>query len=236
MRARCGISLPEAIALITDRPARLAGLHGSRPPRAGTSVPIWCACALHDDAARGAPGVARRRTRRVTGGRCAGRGLLCAAAGRSAVRRSCDLAGPRSGERRAGAAARPSRHRRDHRRTAALRVSCDAEAADAVGRRDRLVSTLVNAAAELAARIAPFALPPLAVADLHGFLALRETNRRPPLQALADACVERLDQFRAPPSEAELGAPAPCPAVRGSRTRCCAAGAIRTCSTRGSST
>ena len=47
-------------------------------------------------------------------------------------------------------------------------------------------------------------LPPLAVADLHGFLALRETVPCPPLQALADACVEDLDRFRAPPSEAEL--------------------------------
>ena len=52
--------------------------------------------------------------------------------------------------------------------------------------------------------IAPFDLPPLAVADLRGFLALRETSPCPPLQALADACVEQLDAFRAPPSEAEL--------------------------------
>ena len=43
----------------------------------------------------------------------------------------------------------------------------------------------------MAADIAPFALPPLVVADLHGFLALRETTPCPPLQALADACVER---------------------------------------------
>jgi putative phosphonate metabolism protein len=55
-----------------------------------------------------------------------------------------------------------------------------------------------------AATIAPFELPPLAVADLHGFLALRETVSCAPLQALADACVERLDQFREPPSEDEL--------------------------------
>ena len=40
--------------------------------------------------------------------------------------------------------------------------------------------------------------------DVHGFLALRETVPCPPLQALADACVEQLDPFRAPPSEAEL--------------------------------
>jgi putative phosphonate metabolism protein len=63
---------------------------------------------------------------------------------------------------------------------------------------------LLTATHELAAQIAPFELPPLAVTDLHGFLALCETRFCPPLQALANACVERLDGFRAPPSEAEL--------------------------------
>ena len=63
---------------------------------------------------------------------------------------------------------------------------------------------LLTATHELATRIAPFTLPRLAVTDLHGFLALRETSECPPLQALADACVERLDRFRAPPAEAEL--------------------------------
>jgi len=57
---------------------------------------------------------------------------------------------------------------------------------------------LVRTTENLAARIAPFDLPPLAVADLHGFLALRETAPCAPLQALADACVEGLDAFRAP--------------------------------------
>src|SRR6185437_5273475 len=36
------------------------------------------------------------------------------------------------------------------------------------------------------------------------FLALRETSPCPALQAFADACVEQLDGFRAPPSDAEL--------------------------------
>lgn len=63
---------------------------------------------------------------------------------------------------------------------------------------------VVQAARMLADRIAPFALPRLAVNDLHGFLALRETESCPPLQALADACVEHLDPLRAPPAEAEL--------------------------------
>jgi hypothetical protein len=44
----------------------------------------------------------------------------------------------------------------------------------------------------------------LAVADLRGFLALRETTSCPPLQALADVCVERLDRFRRPASAEEL--------------------------------
>ena len=63
---------------------------------------------------------------------------------------------------------------------------------------------LLTAAHVLAEHIAPFALPPLAVADLHGFLALRETTSSDQLQALADACVGGLDGYRASPSEAEL--------------------------------
>jgi len=56
----------------------------------------------------------------------------------------------------------------------------------------------------LAARIAPFDLPPLAVSDLRGFLALRETSPCAALESLADACVEQLDSFRDPISEDEL--------------------------------
>jgi hypothetical protein len=63
---------------------------------------------------------------------------------------------------------------------------------------------LLTATHELAERIAPFELPPLAVTKLHGFLALRETEPCAPLQALADACVEQLDGYRRAPSEAEL--------------------------------
>jgi putative phosphonate metabolism protein len=63
---------------------------------------------------------------------------------------------------------------------------------------------VLQAATELADRTAPFALPTLAVSDVFGFLALRETTPCPPLQALADACVAHLDPLRAPPSEAEL--------------------------------
>jgi putative phosphonate metabolism protein len=63
---------------------------------------------------------------------------------------------------------------------------------------------LLGAATALAARLSPFDLRRLAVADLYGFLALRETAPCAALQALADACVEHLDAFRAPPGEDEL--------------------------------
>ena len=63
---------------------------------------------------------------------------------------------------------------------------------------------LLTAIRTLAATIAPFDLPDLEVADIHGFLALRETTACPALQALADACVAQPDAFRAPPTEAEL--------------------------------
>jgi hypothetical protein len=55
----------------------------------------------------------------------------------------------------------------------------------------------------LARTLAPFALPPLAVANLHGFLALRETRPSTDLQALADACVAWPDTLRAPADAAE---------------------------------
>jgi putative phosphonate metabolism protein len=69
---------------------------------------------------------------------------------------------------------------------------------------ERTWDELVAATAKLAKSISPFDLPPLSVQDLFGFLALRETEPSAPLQALADASVEQLDAFRAPPTEAEL--------------------------------
>ncbi len=62
----------------------------------------------------------------------------------------------------------------------------------------------LGAVREVGNRTAAFESPPLAVADLRGFLALRETIPCPPLHALADTCVEWLDSFRAPPSVDEL--------------------------------
>ena len=65
--------------------------------------------------------------------------------------------------------------------------------------------TEVLAAAEaIAATVPPFPLPPLAVADIHGFLALRETAPCPSMQAFADACIAGADHLRAAPEETEL--------------------------------
>ncbi len=63
---------------------------------------------------------------------------------------------------------------------------------------------LRSAAAEIAAAVPVFTLPRLEVADLDGFLALRETTPCPPLQALADLSVAIADPLRAPPDRDEL--------------------------------
>ena len=63
---------------------------------------------------------------------------------------------------------------------------------------------LVEDTEAMAARIAPFALPPLHVADLGGFLALRETRPCAGLHSLADACVTGLDAHRLPADAAEI--------------------------------
>jgi len=66
------------------------------------------------------------------------------------------------------------------------------------------VPAALQSAREFAARTAPFALPPLQITDLDGFLALRETVPCPALQALADGAVAALDAHRAPSTEAEI--------------------------------
>ena len=63
---------------------------------------------------------------------------------------------------------------------------------------------VIGAATQVANRIAPFELPQLAVSDVHGFLALRETSACAPLQALADACVGHLDHLREPLTDDEI--------------------------------
>ncbi len=63
---------------------------------------------------------------------------------------------------------------------------------------------VTRTARDIAAAIPAFDLPVLGVADLHGFLALRETTPSPDLQALADACIAGADHLREPPDAAEL--------------------------------
>jgi hypothetical protein len=55
-----------------------------------------------------------------------------------------------------------------------------------------------------ALRLAPFDLPRLEVAEISGFLALRETAPCPALQNLADECVRATNPHRLPPTPAEL--------------------------------
>lgn len=64
--------------------------------------------------------------------------------------------------------------------------------------------TFIETVRSLGSLLRPFPLPPLRVADLSGFLALRESRASPELQNLADTCVLGLDMHRAPPDEAEL--------------------------------
>lgn len=67
-------------------------------------------------------------------------------------------------------------------------------------------AALIAAAQALAAAHAPFELPALAVAPLGDFLALRPREplaRGHALWRLADACVQELDAWRAPPDAAE---------------------------------
>lgn len=55
-----------------------------------------------------------------------------------------------------------------------------------------------------AAALRAFALPPLALDRLGGFLALRPSAPSADLQQLADGCVEGFDRFRRPTDETEL--------------------------------
>ncbi len=65
-------------------------------------------------------------------------------------------------------------------------------------------SAVRAAAAEIAAGIPAFPLPQMQVANLGGFLALREITPSVPMQAFADACVAGADHLRAPPDRDEL--------------------------------
>jgi hypothetical protein len=61
-----------------------------------------------------------------------------------------------------------------------------------------------DAAMALAAQTRPFAMPPLRLAEHHGFLALLEAEKSPELQAFCDACVTALDPHRAPSTADEI--------------------------------
>ncbi len=64
--------------------------------------------------------------------------------------------------------------------------------------------TLHGAAETFAASRAPASGPALALASIGGFLALVPSAAAPEVHALADACVEAFDRFRAPLTAAEL--------------------------------
>ncbi|GAB0116920.1 DUF1045 domain-containing protein [Acidisoma sp. 7E03] len=68
----------------------------------------------------------------------------------------------------------------------------------------REFSDFLTAVEALARALRAFPMPPLSVQILHGFLAVREKEPSAALQALADVTVATLDDFREPPSEAEL--------------------------------
>ncbi|CUH75849.1 putative phosphonate metabolism protein [Tritonibacter multivorans] len=65
-------------------------------------------------------------------------------------------------------------------------------------------AALRDACATLATSQKPLRLEGLEIAKLGRFLALRPTGDETALNQLAAACVETLDAFRAPPTEAEL--------------------------------
>lgn len=66
------------------------------------------------------------------------------------------------------------------------------------------LTELVQALDRFCARQTAFRLPPLAVAELDGFLALVPSEPDPRIDSLAAACMRGMDRFRAPPGRAEL--------------------------------
>jgi hypothetical protein len=61
-----------------------------------------------------------------------------------------------------------------------------------------------DAVRQAALETAPFALPPLELANIHGFLALREAAPCPLMRDLADRCVIITNPHRLPPGAEEL--------------------------------
>ncbi len=62
----------------------------------------------------------------------------------------------------------------------------------------------LDAVRHLAQGLRPFAMPRLSVQNLHGFLAVREAEPSPDLQAIADVTVASLDDWRTLPNDTEL--------------------------------
>ena len=195
------IGLPQAVALVTDGrrgwPGWTIAADWSRD-----NAPTWCACACTRTAG-GAAGLARRRARRLMGPDARVAVYYAPRPDDPLFAEAATWLGrdPESGAPApqpdipdiAEVTAEPRLYGFHATLKPPMRLA-----------EGRQWFDVVQAADELADRIAPFDLPPLAVSDVHGFLALRETVACPPLQALADACVEQLDPLRAPPSEAEL--------------------------------
>lgn len=69
---------------------------------------------------------------------------------------------------------------------------------------DRDLDELREALRRLSEKTRAFALPPLKLTEIGHFLALVPSGTCDALTDLADTCVTELDEFRAPPSEAEL--------------------------------
>ncbi len=68
----------------------------------------------------------------------------------------------------------------------------------------RTAADLEAAADRFAAARSPFMVPPLAVTDLDGFIALTPSEPAPALDALAADCVRAFDAFRSPAGADEL--------------------------------
>ena len=140
----------------------------------------------------------------------------------SVVGRRLRLAGPRRRVGRASAAA--ARHRADPRRYGFHATLKPPFALREGATRSQLLAALSHFADERA----PFDMPPLRVATLGDFVALRPvehdaTAAGRPLRALADDCVRLFDEFRAP----ALGRRAGAPPVRPGSTRCSARTSLR---------
>lgn len=68
---------------------------------------------------------------------------------------------------------------------------------------DYIVANLMEAVSRLADGLSPFAMPPLSVAQLGDFIALKPQHDSDALRDLADACVAALDPLREPMTQGD---------------------------------